>query len=177
MPRDKPRYLMGVGTPYDLLAAIGSGIDMFDCVLPTRNARNGQALTWHGRVNIKQARHTEDQAPLDARCGCPVCARFTRAYLRHLFNAEEMLGPRLMTRAQPVVLRRAHARGARAPSASGATRPSREMPPSRCSTVTSSAGRSAHGARSLRRLRGNEGLRQGRFCAALVNLKVALPRQ
>jgi queuine tRNA-ribosyltransferase len=97
MPRDKPRYLMGVGTPYDLLAAIGSGIDMFDCVLPTRNARNGQALTWHGRVNIKQARHLEDQAPLDAGCGCPVCARFSRAYLRHLFNAGEMLGPRLMT--------------------------------------------------------------------------------
>jgi queuine tRNA-ribosyltransferase len=97
MPRDKPRYLMGVGTPYDLLAAIGSGIDMFDCVLPTRNARNGQALTWHGRVNIKQARHTEDEAPLDTRCKCPVCATYTRAYLRHLFNAGEMLGPRLLT--------------------------------------------------------------------------------
>jgi len=97
MPRDKPRYLMGVGTPYDLLAAIGSGIDMFDCVLPTRNARNGQALTWHGRVNLRQARHTEDTAPLDPDCGCPVCQRFTRAYLRHLFNAKEMLGPRLIT--------------------------------------------------------------------------------
>jgi queuine tRNA-ribosyltransferase len=97
MPRDKPRYLMGVGTPYDLLAAIGSGIDMFDCVLPTRNARNGQALTWHGRVNLKQARHSEDAAPLDERCGCPVCATFTRAYLRHMFNAKEMLGPRLLS--------------------------------------------------------------------------------
>jgi len=97
MPRNKPRYLMGVGTPYDLLAAIGSGIDMFDCVLPTRNARNGQALTWHGRVNLKQARHAEDTAPLDSRCGCPVCQRFTRAYLRHMFNAKEMLGPRLLT--------------------------------------------------------------------------------
>jgi queuine tRNA-ribosyltransferase len=97
MPRDRPRYLMGVGTPYDLLAAIGSGIDMFDCVLPTRNARNGQALTWHGRVNLRQARHVEDQAPLDPGCKCPVCTRFTRAYLRHLFNAEEMLGPRLLT--------------------------------------------------------------------------------
>jgi queuine tRNA-ribosyltransferase len=97
MPRDKPRYLMGVGTPYDLLAAIGSGIDMFDCVLPTRNARNGQALTWHGRVNLRQARHSEDRAPLDDRCACPVCTRFTRAYLRHLFNAKEMLGPRLLT--------------------------------------------------------------------------------
>ena len=97
MPRDKPRYLMGVGTPYDLLAAIASGVDMFDCVLPTRNARNGQALTWHGRVNLRQARHTEDTAPLDPDCGCPVCKRFTRAYLRHLFNAKEMLGPRLLT--------------------------------------------------------------------------------
>jgi queuine tRNA-ribosyltransferase len=97
LPREKPRYLMGVGTPYDLLAAIGSGIDMFDCVLPTRNARNGQALTWNGRVNLRQARHTEDTAPLDPRCGCPVCRRFSRAYLRHLFNAQEMLGPRLLT--------------------------------------------------------------------------------
>ncbi|MDB4973684.1 MAG: tgt-2 [Myxococcaceae bacterium] len=97
MPRDKPRYLMGVGTPYDLLSAIGSGIDMFDCVLPTRNARNGQALTWHGRVNLRQARHAEDTLPLDPDCGCPVCKRFTRAYLRHMFNAKEMLGPRLLT--------------------------------------------------------------------------------
>jgi queuine tRNA-ribosyltransferase len=97
MPRDKPRYLMGVGTPYDLLNAIGSGIDMFDCVLPTRNARNGQALTWHGRVNLRQARHAEDTAPLDPDCGCPVCKLFTRAYLRHMFNAKEMLGPRLVT--------------------------------------------------------------------------------
>jgi len=97
MPRAKPRYLMGVGTPYDLLTAIGAGIDMFDCVLPTRNARNGQALTWNGRVNMKQARHSDDTTPLDVECGCPVCARFSRAYLRHLFNAEEMLGPRLLT--------------------------------------------------------------------------------
>ncbi len=97
MPRDKPRYLMGVGTPYDLVAAIGAGIDMFDCVLPTRNARNGQALTWRGRVNIRQSRHAEDESALDAECGCPVCARFSRAYLRHLFHAQEMLGPRLLT--------------------------------------------------------------------------------
>jgi queuine tRNA-ribosyltransferase len=97
MPRDRPRYLMGVGTPYDLLHAIGAGVDMFDCVLPTRNARNGQALTWHGRVNIRQARHAEDEAPLDARCQCPVCTVFSRAYLRHLFAAQEMLGPRLIT--------------------------------------------------------------------------------
>ncbi len=97
LPRARPRYLMGVGTPYDLLAAIGSGIDMFDCVLPTRNARNGQALTWNGRVNLRQARHAEDPGPLDPGCACPVCRRFSRAYLRHLFQAAEMLGPRLLT--------------------------------------------------------------------------------
>jgi queuine tRNA-ribosyltransferase len=97
MPTAKPRYLMGVGTPYDLLAAIGSGIDMFDCVLPTRNGRNGQALTFSGRVNIRQSRHTEDQKPLEHGCACPVCTKYSRAYLRHLFNAEEMLGPRLLT--------------------------------------------------------------------------------
>ncbi len=96
MPEEKPRYLMGVGTPYDLLEAIGAGIDLFDCVLPTRNGRNGQALTWSGRVNLKQARHREDEAPLDARCACPVCTTYSRAYLRHLFKAEEMLGPRLL---------------------------------------------------------------------------------
>ncbi len=97
MPADRPRYLMGVGTPYDLLEAVGSGIDLFDCVLPTRNGRNGQALTWSGRVNLKQSRHREDEAPLDSRCTCPVCATYSRAYLRHLFKAEEMLGPRLLT--------------------------------------------------------------------------------
>jgi queuine tRNA-ribosyltransferase len=97
MPAERPRYLMGVGKPIDLLKAIASGIDMFDCVLPTRNARNGQALTWSGRVNIKQARHREDQSPLDARCGCPVCSKYTRAYLRHLALAGEMLVARLLT--------------------------------------------------------------------------------
>lgn len=97
MPVDRPRYLMGVGTPMDLLRAVSSGIDLFDCVLPTRNARNGQALTWSGRVNLRQARHREDQAPLDGRCDCAVCRTFSRAYLRHLFKAEEMLGPRLVS--------------------------------------------------------------------------------
>ena len=97
MPEGRPRYLMGVGKPIDLLRAIGSGIDMFDCVLPTRNARNGQALTWNGRVNLKQSRHRADQAPLDRECPCPVCTTFSRAYLRHLFAAGEMLGPRLVT--------------------------------------------------------------------------------
>lgn len=97
MPAARPRYLMGVGKPIDLLRAIGSGVDMFDCVLPTRNARNGQALTWGGRVNLHQARHREDQGPLDPRCACPVCARYSRAYIRHLVQAKEMLGARLVT--------------------------------------------------------------------------------
>lgn len=97
MPVDRPRYLMGVGTPFDLLAAIGAGIDLFDCVLPTRNARGGQALTWQGRVNIRQARHREDEGPLDPRCGCPTCRTFTRAYLHHLVRNREMLGPRALT--------------------------------------------------------------------------------
>jgi queuine tRNA-ribosyltransferase len=97
LPRTRPRYLMGVGTPIDLLRAVAAGIDMFDCVLPTRNARNGQALTWGGRVNLKQQRHKQDRSALDAQCACPVCARYSRAYLRHLFQAGEMLGPRLIT--------------------------------------------------------------------------------
>jgi queuine tRNA-ribosyltransferase len=97
MPRERPRYLMGVGKPIDLLRSVGSGIDMFDCVLPTRNARNGQALTWTGRVNLKQARHARDEAPLDARCECAVCKTYSRAYLRHLIRAGEMLGGRLLT--------------------------------------------------------------------------------
>ncbi|MFW5925602.1 MAG: tRNA guanosine(34) transglycosylase Tgt [Myxococcota bacterium] len=97
MPADRPRYLMGVGTPTDLIAAVGAGVDLFDCVLPTRNARNGQALTWSGRVNLRQARHRDDQAPLDARCDCDTCRTHSRAYLRHLFKAGEMLGPRLVS--------------------------------------------------------------------------------
>ena len=97
MPTERPRYLMGVGKPIDLLRAIGSGIDMFDCVLPTRNARNGQALTWNGRVNLKQSRHRRDPNPIDPSCQCPVCTTFSRAYLRHLITSAEMLGPRLIT--------------------------------------------------------------------------------
>lgn len=97
MPVDRPRYLMGVGTPTDLLRAVACGIDLFDCVLPTRNARNGQALTWGGRVNLRQARHRDDESVLDSRCDCSVCATHSRAYLRHLFKAEEMLGPRLLS--------------------------------------------------------------------------------
>jgi queuine tRNA-ribosyltransferase len=97
MPVDRPRYLMGVGTPFDLIVAVGMGIDLFDCVLPTRNARNGQALTWQGRVNVKQARHRADETALDPRCDCPTCRTFSRAYLHHLVRAEEMLGGRLLT--------------------------------------------------------------------------------
>lgn len=97
MPKERPRYLMGVGTPTDLLRALSSGIDLFDCVLPTRNARNGQALTWGGRVNLRQARHRDDESPLDARCDCAVCTTYSRAYLRHLVKADEMLGPRLVS--------------------------------------------------------------------------------
>ncbi len=97
MPQDRPRYLMGVGTPSDLLRAVACGVDLFDCVLPTRNARNGQALTWGGRVNLRQARHRDDEAALDAQCDCAVCTTYSRAYLRHLFKADEMLGPRLLS--------------------------------------------------------------------------------
>lgn len=95
---ERPRYLMGVGTPKDLVLAIAAGVDMFDCVLPTRNARNGQALLKRGRVVIKQARHKDDAGPLDPTCTCPCCAGgFSRAYLRHLFLANEILVLRLFT--------------------------------------------------------------------------------
>jgi queuine tRNA-ribosyltransferase len=94
----RPRYLMGVGTPYDLVRAIGAGVDMFDCVLPTRNARNGQALLARGKVVVKQARYRDDHTPIDAACGCPACAGgFTRAYIRHLFLAGEILALRLLS--------------------------------------------------------------------------------
>lgn len=101
MPADRPRYLMGVGHPRDLLVGALAGIDMFDCVLPTRNARNGQALTWHGRVNIKQSRHRLDGGPLDRDCDGPCCngvgGRYSRGYLRHLFIAGEILAARVLS--------------------------------------------------------------------------------
>jgi queuine tRNA-ribosyltransferase len=97
MPAARPRYLMGVGTPADILEAIGSGVDMFDCVLPTRNARNGQAFVRGGRINIKQAQYAEDPGPLEEGCACPCCRRFERRYLRHLFLSGEMLVARLLT--------------------------------------------------------------------------------
>jgi queuine tRNA-ribosyltransferase len=97
MPADKPRYLMGVGTPEDLIEAVARGVDMFDCVLPTRNGRNGQAFTSRGRLNIKNARYADDQAPLDETCGCSVCRRHSRAFLRHLYQSGEMLASILLT--------------------------------------------------------------------------------
>jgi queuine tRNA-ribosyltransferase len=97
LPGDQPRYLMGVGKPDDLVEAVARGIDMFDCVLPTRNARNGQAFTADGPVTIKQARHAADPAPLQADCPCAACRQFSRAYLRHLFVSDELLAYRLLT--------------------------------------------------------------------------------
>jgi queuine tRNA-ribosyltransferase len=97
LPDDRPRYLMGVGTPPDLLEAVERGIDLFDCVLPTRNARNGQLFTREGPINIKNARFAEDDRPVDPACGCPVCRRHSRAYLRHLFTTGEMTAAALNT--------------------------------------------------------------------------------
>jgi queuine tRNA-ribosyltransferase len=97
MPFDKPRYLMGVGKPDDLIGAVKRGVDMFDCVLPTRSGRTGQAFTFRGTVNIKNARHTLDKRPLDNNCNCHTCTNFSRAYLHHLFKAQEILGLMLLS--------------------------------------------------------------------------------
>jgi queuine tRNA-ribosyltransferase len=97
LPADRPRYLMGVGKPDDLVGAVERGVDMFDCVLPTRSGRNGQGFTWDGPVNLRNARHAEDMGPLDPECTCLVCARYSRAYLHHLHKAGEMLGAMLLT--------------------------------------------------------------------------------
>jgi queuine tRNA-ribosyltransferase len=97
MPSDKPRYLMGVGTPEDLVAAVASGVDMFDCVMPTRNARNGWLFTRFGDIKIKNAAHKIDTQPLDPECSCYTCKNFSRAYLHHLFRTGEILGARLNT--------------------------------------------------------------------------------
>lgn len=97
MPQDKPRYLMGVGTPEDLVAAVSSGIDMFDCVMPTRNARNGWIFTRNGDIKLKNARYKMDTGPLDPECTCYTCQNFSRAYLHHLFRLGEILGARLNT--------------------------------------------------------------------------------
>ena len=96
-PADRPRYLMGVGEPRDILAAVVRGIDMFDCVLPTRNGRNGQAFTWQGRLRLRNSDCAQDATPLDAACTCYACRHYSRGTLRHLFMAKEMLGPTLLT--------------------------------------------------------------------------------
>ena len=97
LPEDRPRYLMGVGTPDDIIGAVQRGIDMFDCVMPTRSGRTARAFTSLGVFNLRNARFADDAAPLDPACGCPACARHSRAYLHHLFKAGEMLGPMLLT--------------------------------------------------------------------------------
>ena len=97
LPKDKPRYLMGVGKPDDLVGAVKRGIDMFDCVLPSRSGRTGQAFTRHGVVNIKNARHMDDPRPLDAECTCPACSNYSRAYLHHVFRSQEILSSMLLT--------------------------------------------------------------------------------
>jgi queuine tRNA-ribosyltransferase len=97
LPSEKPRYFMGIGDPEGILRVIEAGVDMFDCVLPTRTARTGSALTWEGRLNLRNARFARDQRPLDEDCTCPACTRFSRAYLRHLINQQELLGLRLLS--------------------------------------------------------------------------------
>jgi queuine tRNA-ribosyltransferase len=97
LPEDRPRYLMGVGKPDDLVGAVERGVDMFDCVLPSRSGRNGQAFTWNGPLNLRNARHAEDTGPLDERCACATCGTYSRAYLHHLIKAGEILGAMLMT--------------------------------------------------------------------------------
>jgi queuine tRNA-ribosyltransferase len=97
MPREKPRYFMGIGDPEGILEVIAAGVDMFDCVLPTRLGRTGSALTWEGRLNLKNARFARDPEPLQAGCPCPACQRFSRGYVRHLVNQNELLGLRLLS--------------------------------------------------------------------------------
>ena len=95
MPKDKPRYLMGVGTPVNIIEAVARGVDIFDCVMPARNARHGKLFTWEGTINIKNEKYKTDDRPIDPGCQCPACRCFSRAYLRHLFAAGEMLAMRL----------------------------------------------------------------------------------
>jgi queuine tRNA-ribosyltransferase len=97
LPKDRPRYLMGVGKPDDMVGAALRGIDMFDCVLPTRSGRNGQAFTWKGPLNLRNARHAEDDAPLDSGCSCPACKSYSRAYLHHVVKAGEIIASMLLT--------------------------------------------------------------------------------
>jgi len=97
LPSRKPRYLMGVGKPEDIIRAVALGADMFDCVLPTRNARNASVYTWNGKMSLKAAYYAEDTRPIDENCGCYTCRNYTRAYIRHLFSAGELLAPYLAT--------------------------------------------------------------------------------
>ncbi|WP_339052147.1 tRNA guanosine(34) transglycosylase Tgt [Candidatus Lariskella endosymbiont of Epinotia ramella] len=97
LPQEKPRYLMGVGKPSDIIGAVERGVDMFDCVIPTRSGRNGQAFVWDGVINIKNAKYSDDQEPLDSSCKCYTCLNFSRAYLNHLVKSKEILGSMLMT--------------------------------------------------------------------------------
>ena len=94
MPKDRPRYLMGVGTPGNIIEGVARGVDFFDCVMPARNGRHGHLFTWDGIINIKNEKYLQDERPIDPQCGCPVCRRYSRAYVRHLFKAEEMLAMR-----------------------------------------------------------------------------------
>ena len=95
MPQDKPRYLMGVGTPSNIIESVARGMDFFDCVMPARNARHGKLFTWNGTLNLKNEKYKLDESPIDPACGCPTCRNFSRAYLRHLFKADEILALRL----------------------------------------------------------------------------------
>lgn len=95
MPKEKPRYLMGVGTPGNIIEAVGRGVDFFDCVMPSRNGRHGHLFTWNGVINIKNAKYERDGQPISPECDCPVCSRYTRSYLRHLFKSGEILSQRL----------------------------------------------------------------------------------
>jgi queuine tRNA-ribosyltransferase len=97
LPPEKPRYFMGIGDPEGVIEVIARGVDMFDCVLPTRTARTGSALTWEGRLNLRNARFARDPRPLDEACACPACTRHSRAYIRHLVNQQEILGLRLLS--------------------------------------------------------------------------------
>ena len=137
LPADKPRYLMGVGTPEDLLAGIAAGVDLFDCVLPTRCARNGLLFTSQGKLTIRNARFADDQRPADPACGCYTCRTFTRAYLRHLFKAKENPGAAAQHHPQRQLLPLAHGRGAQG-HRGGAVR---AVPPGAAGGVAGRAGR------------------------------------
>ncbi len=97
LPADRPRYMMGVGKPQDIVAAVALGVDMFDCVMPTRSGRTGQAFTCTGTLNLRNARHADDPSPIDPECGCPACRNYSRAYIHHLIRSQEILGPMLLT--------------------------------------------------------------------------------